>query len=182
MKIKLVESNNELEQILELQNDNHYENIPPDLKNKNGFVTVRHNLELLLKMNDKAKQIIAVENGKVIGYALVMLKKFRNLIPVLVPMFDNFEDTRYKNSKLSNFNYYVMGQVCISEKHRGKGIFKSLYLKHREIYSSQFELCLTEVSSSNLISMKAHQKVGFKTISTFKDSTDEWNILAWDWK
>ncbi len=32
MEFKLVESNNELEQILELQNDNHYENISPDLK------------------------------------------------------------------------------------------------------------------------------------------------------
>jgi ribosomal protein S18 acetylase RimI-like enzyme len=182
MEFRPVASNKELEQILELQNYNHYENVSPELKKENGFVTVRHNLELLLKMNNKAKQIIAVENGKVIGYALVMLKEFRALISVLVPMFETFENTTFKNSKLSNFNYYVMGQVCISKEYRGKGVFKNLYLKHKEIYSSQFELCLTEVSSSNPRSMKAHQKVGFKTISTFKDATDEWNILSWDWK
>ncbi len=182
MEFKLVESNNELEQILELQNDNHYENISPDLKKENGFVTVRHNFELLSLMNKKAKQIIATKNGKVIGYALVMLKEFRNLIPILIPMFDTFENTLYKNSKLSNFNYYVMGQVCISEKFRGKEVFKNLYLKHKEVYSSRFDLCLTEVSSSNPRSMRAHQKVGFKTISTFNDETDQWNILSWDWK
>ena len=181
MEFKLVESKIELEQILELQNDNHYDNLSLLSQKENGFVTVQHSFDLLSKMNEKAKQVIAVENGKVIGYALVMLKEFKNLVPVLIPMFNTFEKTTYKGSKLSDYNYYVMGQVCISEKYRGKEVFKNLYLKHKRIYSSEFDLRLTEVSSSNPRSIKAHQKIGFQIISTFKDATDEWNILSWDW-
>jgi hypothetical protein len=28
--------------------------------------------------------------------------------------------------------------------------------------------------------MRAHERVGFKTVQTFRDATDEWNILVWD--
>ncbi|WP_459211916.1 GNAT family N-acetyltransferase [Aquimarina rhabdastrellae] len=182
MKLKLAESDNELQQILELQNANHYNNVSSTLQKSDGFVTVSHDFDLLSNMNKKAKQIIAVDNGKVIGYALVMLKEFKNMIPVLIPMFDMFQNIAYHDIKLDDLNYYVMGQVCIAQEYRGKGIFKSLYQKHKEVYSPQFELCLTEVASNNLRSMKAHQKIGFKILHTYSDTTNEWNILSWDWK
>jgi 2-polyprenyl-3-methyl-5-hydroxy-6-metoxy-1,4-benzoquinol methylase len=48
----------------------------------------------------------------------------------------------------------------------------ALYLKHKKSFLDKFELCLTEVSSSNLRSMKAHQKVGFETIYSFDYQID----------
>lgn len=27
--------------------------------------------------------------------------------------------------------------------------------------------------------MRAHERMGFTTVLTFQDATDEWNILAW---
>ena len=181
MIIKLADTKEELVQILTLQDENHLDNIPIDNRNSNGFVTVRHDIELLLKMNKNARQIIAIDNDVLVGYALVMLKDFSKMIPVLVPMFKMFEKLEYKSKRLSDYSYYVMGQICIKESHRGLGIFEKLYLKHKEIYSNQFDICLTEVSTSNIRSMKAHEKVGFKIIHSFEDKTDKWNILLWDW-
>lgn len=180
--IKIAEAASELRQILSLQQVNHIQNLSPDEHQANGFVTVVHSFELLQKMNDNVPQIIASENGKVVGYALVMLKEFSSWIPVLRPMFDMFKELSYAQKPLDSYSYYVMGQICIAESHRGQGIFERLYQKHKEVYSKKFELCLTEVSVRNLRSMKAHEKVGFKTIHTFKDETDTWNILSWDWK
>lgn len=182
MEIKLLESENELLGVLKLQEENYVKNIPSEQKESNGFVTVKHDLSLLKKMNHAAKQIIAIEKGEVIAYALVMQKELRDAIPVLVPMFDMLEQIEYQGKKLSEHSFYVMGQICIARTHRGSGLFGSLYNKHREVYSTDFSLCITEVSSSNLRSMKAHEKVGFQTIHTFSDTTDEWNILVWDWK
>ncbi|UZO79945.1 GNAT family N-acetyltransferase [Aquimarina sp. ERC-38] len=182
MELKLLTSDIELEQILELQNKNHYKNISPESGKKDGFVTVKYDFDLLQKMNNSAKQVIAVDKGKVIGYALVLLKEFKNSVPLLTPMFETFEKTKYKDALLIDFKYYVMGQICISEEYRRKGIFKSLYDKHKKVYANKFDVCVTEVSSSNKRSMRAHQKVGFKTLATFKDMTDEWNIIYWDWK
>ncbi|UII24448.1 GNAT family N-acetyltransferase [Fulvivirga maritima] len=179
---KLANSDEDLLGILELQRENHLANISSEIKNTEGFVTVKHTLPILRQMNEKAPQVIALDDsGKVVGYALVMVKDFKYLLPVLTPMFEAFEDITYKNKKLSESNYYVMGQVCVAKTHRGMGVFQSLYSKQKESYSHKYDICLTEVSSSNPRSIRAHEKVGFKTIHTFKDVTDEWHIIGWDW-
>ena len=180
--IKYAETEDELRQILILQRSNHIDNVSIEDRKTNGFVTVKHDIGLLTKMNGSAMQIIAKDNDLVVGYALVMLKEFSSMIPVLTPMFDMFNNLIFKDKRLSDYRFYVMGQICIADTHRGQGIFEKLYLKHKESYSDKFEICLTEVSESNSRSMKAHKKVGFETICSFKDETDNWNILLWDWR
>lgn len=181
MELKLVESKEELQQILDLQNANHVDNVSSNIKKQEGFVTVKHNIELLTRMNTAAPQVIAVDQGKVIGYALVMLKDFKNMIPILEPMYSTFDDLIYDGVKLTTLDYYVMGQVCIDKDYRGAGVFHALYKKHNSVFSPKYDLCLTEVSTSNPRSMRAHLKVGFKILKTYQDASDEWNILSWDW-
>ncbi|UII23619.1 GNAT family N-acetyltransferase [Fulvivirga ligni] len=179
--VRLAESENDLEGILQLQQDNHVQNISADIKNKEGFVTVKHSLEDLKQMNSKAKQIIAVYDGKVVAYALVMVPEFSKLIPVLTPMFDTFDTIDLDGIKLSQYKYYVMGQICVAQDFRGMGLVSAMYTKHKEVYSGAYDIILTEVSSSNPRSMRAHEKIGFKTIHTFRDVTDEWYIIGWQW-
>ena len=181
IEIDVANSPQYLLQILELQAKNHVSTISAEVKQKEGFVTVKHNIELLTAMNQEARQIIARDGDQVIAYALVMLKSFQNLIPVLVPMFNMFQKIPYKGKPVSEYSYYVMGQICVAEGYRVLGIVDKLYAKHKEVYSNKFDCLITEVSTSNIRSMKAHERVGFKTIHTFTDATDEWNILLWDW-
>jgi len=180
--VQFAETQQDLEQILTLQKSNHVSGLSSAQKVANGFVTVQHDLELLTKMNEAAPQIIAKSKDEVVAYALVMPKAFSALIPTLVPMFDSFKQLSYKGKSLEAYTYYVMGQICIDENYRGQGLFEKLYAKHKETHSSTFDLCLTEVSTSNQRSMKAHERVGFKILHTFQDETDEWNILVWDWR
>jgi len=179
--ISLAQNNQHLQQILDLQTKNHVSTISADVKQKEGFVTVKHTLDLLNAMNQESKQIIALDGTQVVGYALVMLKSFQTMIPVLVPMFDMFNEIQYRGKAVSAYSYYVMGQICVAEGYRARGLVDQMYMKHREVHSKKFDFCLTEVSTSNIRSMKAHARVGFKTIHTFTDATDEWNILLWDW-
>ncbi len=163
-----------------MQNSNLSQNISTDAKISDGFVTVKHDLELLIKMNNAAKQVIATDHDKVVGYAMVMLKEFSKMIPVLSPMFAIFNRLTFKNKQLSDYSFYVMGQICISENYRGKGIFEKLYLQHKKAYSGIYEICLTEVSATNTRSMRAHEKIGFQTVHSFQDKTDRWNLLVGD--
>ena len=181
MKIKLAESDHELEQILQLQEANHFSKLTDLQKKEQGFVTVQHELALLRLMNEKEQHVIAVDEDRVIGYALVMIKDMQNHIPVLQPMFKMFEKLSYGQMKLNEISYYVMGQICIEERYRGQGVFQNLYAYHKQSYRHKYKLCLTEVSTSNARSMRAHLKVGFETIHSYRDKTDEWNILCWDW-
>jgi hypothetical protein len=172
----------ELRQILELQKSNHSEGIGEEQKFSEGFVTVQHNMELLIKMNSIAPQIIAKEGDKVVGYGLVIRPELKFVVPILIPMFDLIETLYYKGKLLNSCRYYVMGQICVAQGHHSNGIFEGLCKKHRDVYSPEYDLCLTEVATRNRRSMKAHNRIGFKTIHTFRNSSEEWNIVLWDWK
>lgn len=172
----------DLHQVLALQQANLSTRVSADVAQSQGFVTVQHNFDLLKAMNEAIPQVIAKDGDQVVGYALVMLPSFQDLIPVLKPMFLMFENMDYKGKKLVDYQYYVMGQVCVAEGYRGMGVFDGLYRQHKELYSPRFDFVATEIASRNTRSIRAHQRVGFQAIHTFEDETDHWKIVVWDWQ
>ena len=182
MIIKGAETKAELEGILALQRQNFEESLSAEEIASEGFVTVRHDLITLQEMNHHQKQIIAVNSGSVVGYALVMDRALRASIPVLMPLFDLFEKIQYRKKLLAESNYYVMGQICISKAYRGQGLFSQLYDGHRTRLQDRFDLCVTSVSKRNVRSLKAHKNYGFKEIHAFRDQSDDWEVLLLDWR
>jgi GNAT superfamily N-acetyltransferase len=177
----LVSSHNELNQILYLQQLYLKGNNTAEEEKEQGFVTVHHSFEILEQMHQLAPSVIIKEDDKVVAYALTMVNECRNLIPVLVPMFEMFDTIIYKQRPLTDYKFYVMGQIGVHKDYRGKGLVPMLFQKHKEAYSGQFDFIVTEISTSNSRSMRAHEKIGFKTIHQYKDAADEWNIVLWDW-
>lgn len=175
------QSRSDLQQILDLQQLNLPKNISKQEAKEQGFVTVHHDFETLEAMNNKYPHIIAKSQGQVIAYALVMLPEFRNKIPVLKPMFKKIDGLTYQNNLLKDTPYFVMGQVCVDKDYRGKGIFSGLYQQMKKEMNLHFTYLITEIATRNTRSMRAHEKVGFETIHIFKDDTEEWAIVAWDW-
>lgn len=102
-------SKNELKQILALQKINGIDVISTSEKQKEGFVTVSHTYTILKEMNDACPHIITKDGDVVVGYALVMLKEFRDELAVLSSMFETAAEL------LGNKRYLAMGQVCISK-------------------------------------------------------------------
>ncbi|MCC6724727.1 MAG: GNAT family N-acetyltransferase [Saprospiraceae bacterium] len=176
-----IASDEDIRQVLALQQANLSTRVSADVAQSQGFVTVQHDFDLLKAMNEAIPQVIAKDGDQVVGYALVMLPSFQDLIPVLKPMFLMFENIDYKEKRVVDYQYYVMGQVCVGEGYRGMGVFDGLYQKHKELYSHRFDFVATEIASRNTRSIRAHQRVGFQTIHTFEDETDHWEIVVWDW-
>ena len=177
-----IEGEEDIRQVLALQQANHTTSVSADIAASQGFVTVQHNFDLLKKMNEAIPQVIAKDGGKLAGYALVMLPSFQDLIPVLKPMFILLDNLDFGGKKISEYQYYVMGQVCVADGYRGTGIFDGLYHKHRALFREQFEFVVTEVANRNARSIRAHHRVGFKTIHTYQDETDLWEIVLWDFE
>jgi RimJ/RimL family protein N-acetyltransferase len=75
-----------------------------------------------------------------------------------------------------------MGQICVAKEYRGKDFVNELYEHHKKNYQSQFDLFITEISTRNHRSLRAHEKIGFETIHIHQDHLDEWAIVGWDWK
>ena len=167
----------ELDAILALQQKYHKDTLGAKEKAADGFLTIRHSREWLQQMHDLVPAVIAVEDNKLAGYALVMSAECRKLIPALEPMFAQFDLITYGNKALSDFKYYVIGQICVAADYRGSGVFDGLYAKHRELFSPRFDFAVTEISTSNGRSLRAHEGVGFEVIHRHKDATDDWVVV-----
>ncbi|MBS2035918.1 GNAT family N-acetyltransferase [bacterium] len=143
---------------------------------KDGFVTVQHDLDILIAMHQLCPSVLAWdERDQVVAYALSMPIETRGLVPILEPMFEMLESLPLKP------RWYVMGQVAVAPHHRGSGVFDALYAEHKLQYQGRFDQLVTEVSTRNPRSLRAHHRVGFQTIKTFRDQTDDWAVICWDW-
>jgi len=181
VKIKLANTTEELQGILDLQKKNLSNAISTQELEEQGYVTVDHSFELLNKMNDELPSVVALKNNKVVAYSLTMTKKFSSDIPVLVPMFQLIDSLLFKDQHLANVEYLVGGQVCIDKEYRSQGIFYKLYNKARDAYQDIYPLMITEVSLRNPRSIKAHQNCGFKIIHEYNLNGEDWDIMAWNW-
>ena len=177
----LTDTTQDLQQILHLQNENLVQNIDETEIQSQGFVTLHHNLKILEQMHRLAPSVIIKDNDKVVAYALTMLPECRQLMPDLEPMFSLLDKLSWKDKPLTDYSFYVMGQICVAKQYRGQGLFDKLYAHHKKIYQPQFKLFITEIATRNHRSIRAHERVGFKTIHTHRDELDEWVVVAWDW-
>ncbi|WP_299435219.1 GNAT family N-acetyltransferase [uncultured Aquimarina sp.] len=177
LKYTTVTSHKELEQILLLQQKNLAASISESEKEKEGFVTVEHDFDLLMSMNNQEPHIIAKDQDIVIGYTLCMTSDFGNDIPVLKPMFRQIESSLDQDKM-----YIVMGQVCIDKDYRGQGIFRGLYRKMKLELQGKYDLLITEVAANNVRSLNAHYAIGFKTLVIYEADQIAWHLIYWDWK
>ncbi|OJJ22445.1 GNAT family N-acetyltransferase [marine bacterium AO1-C] len=177
----LLTTDAEIHQLLALQQSNLPKSISSEEAQNQGFVTVEHNFELMKAMNDAEAHVIAKNEQEVVGYCLVMLSSFQDRIPVLQPMFALLDGLNYKNKSLSEYQYFVMGQVCIDKAYRGQGIFDGLYLNLKQNYLNKYDFVVTEVATRNVRSIKAHQRVGFELLHRYTDPRgEEWDVIIWD--
>ena len=170
---KQANSDIELQQILELQQANLPKSLTKDEKEQEGFLTVEHSFDVLKAMNKVCKHTIAIDQNRVVGYALSMHPSFDDKIPVLKSMVVEI------NTILPKDTYYmIMGQICIAKAYRGKGIFRGLYKTMREFISSNFDKIITQVDTKNTRSIHAHQAVGFKELKRYWADDKEWSLIV----
>jgi len=172
----------DIQQIIELQKLNLPQSLTEEQKNSQGFVTVVHSFETIKKMNDTEASIVAKDGEKVIGYLLAMTNEAKNDIPVLIPMFNAFNDVVYRGRKISSFNYIVVGQVCIADGYRGKGILDDCYSAYKNHFRNKYNFAITEIHKTNQRSINAHARIGFELVHSYKNPNgDEWEIVILDW-
>ena len=106
-------------------------------------------------------------------------------IPVLMSMFRMLDTLDWREQPLAgNPRWFVMGQVCVAEAYRAMGVFDGMNHHLRENYADRFDMTITEVSSANPRSLRAHRRVGFETMHVYEDpEADEvWEVVIWDWR
>jgi len=183
IRFTTVSTPDEVEGILELQAANLPAALTPERMASDGFVTVRHDPAVLQRMNDAAPAVIAKDGDRVVAYALVMPRTFAADVPILRPLFEKLDGLSWRGRRLRDQpRWFVMGQVCVSEGYRGRGIFDGLYRAMAEAYRERFDFTVTEVAARNTRSLRAHARVGFQTLQVYPDSTtgEDWHVIVLD--
>lgn len=176
-------SDEDINGIIELQRSNLPINLTDEEIISQGFVTVIHSVEELKKMNDIEQHIICKDKQKIVAYLLAMTAEFKNVIPVLVPMFEIFENVLYKGSPVSSYNYIVVGQVCVDKEYRGKGILDKCYDEYKNCFKNKYDFAITEIATRNLRSLHAHKRIGFSEVHRYTSANmEEWSIVIWKWE
>ncbi|BAV06274.1 Acetyltransferase (GNAT) family protein [Filimonas lacunae] len=176
-----VTTHQELEQIHALNKANVKQNFTADQMQQNGFLTWLYSLELLQQLHQLAPSVIAKDGDVVAGYALVTPREAAAFHADLQLMISHTDDMVYNGKPLKAYDYYIMGGICVHADYRGQGLVNGLYLHHKTVYSPRYFPLVTEISTSNTRSQAAHEKVGFRTIHTYNDGVDDWNVVVWDW-
>jgi hypothetical protein len=178
---KLVTTEQELSQIAALSASNLSTNISKETKESEGFVSWYYPVEALLALHTIVPSVIAKDGDIVAGYALTLVRECIPVYPVMAATMEHVSCLRYKGRPLSDSRLYLMGQICVREGYRGKGVVGLLYDFHRQEFSDRYDMLVTEISLSNPRSLKAHEKAGFRIIDTHRDGQGEWNVVLWDW-
>jgi GNAT superfamily N-acetyltransferase len=181
-EIKLVTNKHELEGILQLQKANLSRLISREEAEAEGFVTAEYTLDFLQQMHAAGPSVIAVADNTVVGYALVAAPAIKGGHALLDDLFEAVDNIVFKNKRLAEQPYVLVGQLCVAKTHRRQGLAGRLYEYYKQQYSAQYEYCITDVVTSNQQSLLAHQKSGFEVIRRFSYGGDEWDIVLWDWR
>jgi predicted GNAT superfamily acetyltransferase len=175
-------SEKELQGILQLQKANLPTNLSATEMAAQGFVTVMHTLSDLQKMNEIEQHVIAKDNDKVIAYLLAMTLASKADIDILKPMFQTLESVQFKSKPVSDYNYIVVGQVCVAKQYRGQGILDNCYALYKKTFLAKYDFAITEIATKNTRSLNAHKRVGFSELNTYSaPDGEEWSIVVWEW-
>lgn len=106
----VTQSDQDLQQILELQRANLPDQLTSQELQSQGFVTLRHDLDILRLMHQVYPHVIAKyadtddhkNNNRVIGYALCMMKNAEPLLPTFAGVFQIIESIPYEGKTLAN--------------------------------------------------------------------------------
>lgn len=180
--ITTTQTDEDLRGLLALQQRNQVRNLTPEQQREQGFVTLVYTFEQMKRMHEAAPTVIAKDGDEVVAYAITTVPEVRADVPELATLFSLFDTLTYEGRLLSEYPYYVVGQVCVDARYRGQGIFDKLYAHHKALYQSRYRLFITDISARNTRSLRAHQRVGFQSIHSFHEpaANETWEVVVWD--
>lgn len=166
--------------ILSLQEKNLYSKLT-EKERESGFVTTPFTttqIEKVLKQNG----VFVAENkdGIIIAYAFAGTWKYFEQWEIFNFMVSRFPKTSFMNKEITVENSFQYGPVCIDNSYRGKGLLNLIFEELRLEFVKKFPISITFINSDNVISEKAHTRLGWEIIDRFEFQSNKYIGLALD--
>ena len=182
MTVCLATTDREIQEIRDLQEINLKENVTSESRLSDGFLTAKYELDFLKAMNELTPAIIAKQNGVLVGYALATDRSLLAQHPLLKDLGTQINKIPFGGKLIGDYDYLVVGQLCVAKEVRGRGLAKDLYAQFKATYENRYPFAVTDVDRDNLASLKTHLKVGFQVVSMLQYASSNWHVVVWDWR
>lgn len=165
--------------ILELQRLAHRDQVDPETRVREGYVSWRHNLPTLRLFNAPVPHTVAVNPARrVVGFALSMDPLHAATMPEAKGFVAIVEKICWPDRPLAEASYVCMGQIAIAPEHRGTGLFRRLYEAWFAAQAVRYGIGVTEIAEANTRSRKAHEALGWEEIARHHDGQQTWIIVG----
>lgn len=178
IELKLLETQDEMLQVSQLNSLNLKSTLSREEKEEQGFLSWTYPLELLKSMNEINPSIIAKHGDNVVGYALMASVEARCFHKELDLLLSKIEGIDFREKKLLDYSYYMIGQLCVAKDYRGLGLTDQMYAFHEQHYSKRYDLMATTVVLENLRSIRVHERAGFETVHEIEDHFGSWRVIV----
>jgi hypothetical protein len=164
--------------ILHLQSANYIANLS-DEDRKEGFLSAEFTPEQTAKIAEDLGTMVAVVGNRVAGFLCAFCREFETGSPVIAKMLDSYDLVIFEGKRLSSFNSYIYGPVCIGREYRRHGLLRGLYEAQKKDLAGRFEVGVAFVSRSNPHSLQAHVAgLGMAEVGEFELKGNVYVILA----
>lgn len=173
----------DIPQVSKLQERYHVSTIREEDK-ADGFVTTLFTEEQFKNIIEKEQGLtIAVDQGKVIAYAMAASWDYWSEWPFFQFMIEDLKNMNFHGEDLTVVNSYQYGPVCIDKPYRGKDVLSNLFEFSRRQMVKRFPILVTFINRINPRSLRAHTtKVPLEIIKPFEYNNNQYYALAYDMK
>lgn len=168
-----------IDSVMDLQRKYHVDSINESEK-QNGFVTTLFSREQLEGLVERENGLsIAVENERVVAYAMAASWQYWSPWPLFEYMISQLSSIKYNGIVLDTENCYQYGPVCLDGSLRGTGLLEKIFRHSMETVGKRYEVLVTFINALNHRSFVAHtKKLGLETLKTFRFNSNDYYWLA----
>lgn len=135
-----------------------------------GSLSAELTPEQIQEMMSDMPQIVAIVDDEVVGFLLTTsqtVNKKRN-VAIVDAMFTSYT---------GNPDSYIYGPVCVSNTQRGKGLAQLMFQELLQKEPNREGILF--IKSDNEASLRAHEKMGIKKVSSFKFNNADFDVFAY---
>ena len=160
----------------------YHVNTISDEDRPDGFVTTLFTSEQFQSLIEEEQGLsIAVDEGKVVGYAMAASWDYWSAWPLFQHMIGDLPNIQYLGQNLSTTNSYQYGPICIDKAYRGTKVLPNLFEYSRQSMADKYPIMVTFINQINPRSLKAHvDKLKIDIVKPFVFNNNNYYALAYD--
>jgi hypothetical protein len=168
--------------IVALHAQNLLTNLPAD-QLSDGFVTTPFTPELISDLLAQQGVFVAIQDNRVIAYALAGSWNFFDRWPIFPHMVGLMPNWQFQGQPLSAEKTFQYGPVCIDKKYRGQQVLPMLFKTLRLSFADRYQVGVTFINQLNQRSYAAHtKKLNWQLVAKFEFNSGQFYGLAHDLK